>query len=296
MAVGGYGRGELAPYSDLDLLFLRAWKETPHSESVIEFILYSLWDLGLKVGHASRTVDESLKMAREDHTVMTALLEYRPLAGDSGLVQYLKEKLALDVMRHGASDFVTAKLEERDFRHAKAGTTRYVVEPNLKEGKGGLRDLHTLFWIAKYLAGATPAPVLRESQKPQAAGGMISSHNVLVDQAFRTPQFWLLFAVLFLNVTAGIGVVEGNGGRLRAGLPWQAVHDGEGLAHAPLRLSVMVEAPEQAIADILHRHPGVKALFDNGWLSLFTLDQGRVKSRWRPGAGWEGDGMAKAAA
>ncbi len=101
---------------------------------------------------------------------------------------------------------------------------------------------------------------------------------------------------LIHNVTAGIGVVEGNGGRLRAGLPWQAVHDGEGLAHAPLRLSVMVEAPEQAIADILNRHPGVKALFDNGWLSLFTLDQGRVKSRWRPGAGWDSTGIAKAAA
>lgn len=100
---------------------------------------------------------------------------------------------------------------------------------------------------------------------------------------------------LIHNVTSGIGVVEGNGGRLRAGLPWQAVHDGEGLAHAPLRLSVMVEAPEQAIADILDRHPGVKALFDNGWLSLFTLDQGRVKARWRPGAGWDSNGVARAA-
>ncbi|MBJ7417609.1 MAG: DUF2309 domain-containing protein, partial [Niveispirillum sp.] len=100
---------------------------------------------------------------------------------------------------------------------------------------------------------------------------------------------------LIHNVTAGIGVVEGNGGRLRAGLPWQAVHDGEGLAHAPLRLSVMVEAPEQAIADILNRHPGVKALFDNGWLSLFTLDQGRVKARWRPGAGWDAVLVSKAA-
>lgn len=206
VAVGGYGRGELAPYSDLDLLFLRAWKETPHSESVIEFILYSLWDLGLKVGHASRTVDESLKMAREDHTVMTALLEYRPLAGDSGLVQYLKEKLALDVMRHGASDFVTAKLEERDFRHAKAGTTRYVVEPNLKEGKGGLRDLHTLFWIAKYLAGATPAPVLRESQKPQAAGGWGVLDPLLTEKertAFVQAFDFLWKVRILIHMTAG---------------------------------------------------------------------------------------------
>ncbi|OYQ34492.1 hypothetical protein CHU95_10725 [Niveispirillum lacus] len=91
---------------------------------------------------------------------------------------------------------------------------------------------------------------------------------------------------LIHNVTAGIGVVEGNGGRLRAGLPWQAVHDGQALAHAPLRLSVMVEAPQQAITDILDRHPQVRALFDNGWLSLFALESGRVAARWSPGRGW----------
>ncbi|MFY8092245.1 MAG: YbcC family protein [Niveispirillum sp.] len=100
---------------------------------------------------------------------------------------------------------------------------------------------------------------------------------------------------LIHNVTAGIGVVEGNGGRLRAGLPWQAVHDGEKLAHPPLRLSVMVEAPQQAIADILDRHPSVKALFDNGWLSLFALDGGRVAARWRPGQGWEQGARSQAA-
>ena len=85
LAVGGYGRGELAPYSDLDLLFLRAWKETSHSESVIEFILYTLWDLGLKVGHSSRTVDETIKYAKGDHTIMTAVLEHRLIAGDTEL-------------------------------------------------------------------------------------------------------------------------------------------------------------------------------------------------------------------
>jgi uncharacterized protein YbcC (UPF0753/DUF2309 family) len=92
---------------------------------------------------------------------------------------------------------------------------------------------------------------------------------------------------LIHNVVGGIGVVQGNGGRLRPGLPWQAVHDGETLAHEPLRLTVMIEAPEQAIADILERHDGVRALFDNGWLHLFSLAEGRVASRYRPGAGWE---------
>ncbi len=152
LAVGGYGRGELAPYSDLDLLFLRAWKETPHSESVIEFILYALWDLGIKVGHASRTVDETIRFARGDHTIMTAVLENRWIAGDRELAQSLHDKLVHDGLK-AAYEFTAAKLEERDARHVKAGTTRFVVEPNVKEGKGGLRDLHTLYWIAKYLAG-----------------------------------------------------------------------------------------------------------------------------------------------
>ncbi len=152
MAVGGYGRGELAPWSDLDLLFLRAWKETSHSESVIEFILYALWDLGIKVGHASRTVDETIRFAKNDHTIMTAVLENRLIAGDAGLAGALGDKLAQDGLK-SAYEFTAAKLEERDARHVKAGATRFVVEPNVKEGKGGLRDLHTLYWIAKYLAG-----------------------------------------------------------------------------------------------------------------------------------------------
>ena len=153
LAVGGYGRGELAPYSDLDLLFLRAWKETSHSESVIEFILYTLWDLGLKVGHSSRTVDETIKYAKSDHTIMTAVLEHRLIAGDTELAKNLEDRLNHDGLKSHAFDFVASKLEERDQRHVKTGTTRFVVEPNVKEGKGGLRDLHTLYWIAKYLAG-----------------------------------------------------------------------------------------------------------------------------------------------
>ena len=153
MAVGGYGRGELAPYSDLDLLFLRTYKETSHSESVIEFILYTLWDLGLKVGHASRTIDETIKYAKGDHTIMTAVLECRRHRRRRRPAKNLEDKLQSDGLKSGAFEFIAAKLEERDARHMKAGTTRYVVEPNVKEGKGGLRDLHTLFWIAKYMAG-----------------------------------------------------------------------------------------------------------------------------------------------
>ncbi|MDU8943452.1 DUF2309 domain-containing protein [Rhodophyticola sp. MJ-SS7] len=91
---------------------------------------------------------------------------------------------------------------------------------------------------------------------------------------------------LIHNVVGGIGVIEGNGGRLRPGLPWQAVHDGAALQHDPLRLSVMIEAPREAILDVLERHPEVRALFDNGWLHLFALQDGRVDARYRPGLTW----------
>ena len=93
---------------------------------------------------------------------------------------------------------------------------------------------------------------------------------------------------LLHNVVGGIGVVEGNGGNLRAGLPWQSVHDGEKLVHEPLRLTVTVEAPKEAITDILQRHPQVSALFDNGWLALITIDdQGQLAWRYRNGGTWE---------
>ena len=151
MAVGGYGRGALAPFSDIDLLFLRPYKPTAHTESVIEFMLYALWDLGFKVGHASRTVEECLKLSREDFTIRTSILEARRLAGDEALAEDLRKRFRGEVVKGTAAEFVAAKLKERDERHARAGASRYMVEPNVKEGKGGLRDLNTLFWIAQYL-------------------------------------------------------------------------------------------------------------------------------------------------
>jgi [protein-PII] uridylyltransferase len=150
MAVGGYGRGALAPFSDIDLLFLRPYKPTAHTESVIEFMLYALWDLGFKVGHASRTVDECIKLSREDYTIRTSILEARRLTGDEKLAEDLKRRFRDEVVKGTSAEFVHAKLKERDERHHKAGASRYVVEPNVKEGKGALRDLHTLFWIAQY--------------------------------------------------------------------------------------------------------------------------------------------------
>jgi [protein-PII] uridylyltransferase len=152
LAVGGYGRGEMAPQSDVDLLFLTPYKVTPWAESVIESMLYILWDLRLKVGHASRTVKDCLRLGREDYTIRTALLEHRFLVGDAALADDLHKSLRRDLFKGTEREFTEAKLAERDARHLKQGE-RYVVEPNVKEGKGGLRDLQSLFWIAKYIHG-----------------------------------------------------------------------------------------------------------------------------------------------
>jgi [protein-PII] uridylyltransferase len=162
MAVGGYGRGAMAPSSDIDLLFLRPVKAGGDAEKVIEYMLYVLWDLGFKVGHATRTIDESLSFAREDFTIRTALLEARLLSGDEALATELKRRFRKDVVAGTGAEFVAAKLAERDLRYTRAGASRYMVEPNVKEGKGGLRDLNTLFWIGQYLHPADqPSEIIR---------------------------------------------------------------------------------------------------------------------------------------
>ncbi len=151
IAVGGYGRGEMAPYSDVDLLFLTPYKITPWAESVIESMLYIFWDLKLKVGHSSRTVKDCLRLGAEDFTIRTAMLEHRFLTGHAPLAEELDTRLWKDLFSGTAREFIAAKLAERDARHEKQGGQRYVVEPNVKEGKGGLRDLQSLFWIIKYV-------------------------------------------------------------------------------------------------------------------------------------------------
>jgi [protein-PII] uridylyltransferase len=151
LAVGGYGRFEMAPYSDVDLLFLTPYKITAWAESVIESMLYMLWDLHLKVGHASRTIKDCLRLGKDDFTIRTALLEIRYIDGDEPLAQELASHLFEDLFEGTAPEFIEAKLEERSERHIKQGGQRYMVEPNVKEGKGGLRDLQTLIWVAKYL-------------------------------------------------------------------------------------------------------------------------------------------------
>ncbi|MEM8754610.1 MAG: [protein-PII] uridylyltransferase, partial [Pseudomonadota bacterium] len=154
MAVGGYGRGEMAPFSDVDLLFLTPARRPAWVDKAVEGTLYLLWDLKLKVGHSVRTVAECLRLAREDVTIRTSLLERRLVWGDEALAEKLAPKLRKDLFQNTGPEFVDAKLAERDARHARHGGSRYLVEPNVKEGKGGLRDLQTLFWIAKYVYDA----------------------------------------------------------------------------------------------------------------------------------------------
>ncbi|MFC4293635.1 [protein-PII] uridylyltransferase [Novosphingobium tardum] len=151
MAVGGYGRGEMAPHSDVDIAFLTPSKQTAWCEQVIEAMLYFLWDLGLKVGHSSRSLDDLVRMARGDLTIRTAMLEGRYVWGDRELYDEGARRFLVEVVAGTEREFVADKLEERNQRHKRQGDSRYVVEPNVKEGKGGLRDLHTLYWIGKYV-------------------------------------------------------------------------------------------------------------------------------------------------
>jgi [protein-PII] uridylyltransferase len=151
LAVGGYGRGEMAPHSDVDIAFITPIKRNAWAEQVVEAILYLLWDLGLKVGQSSRSLDETVKLAQEDLTIRTALLESRFIWGDKAIYEEASARFWSEVVAKSAPQFVALKMTERDERHRRMGDSRYLVEPNVKDGKGGLRDLHTLYWIGKYI-------------------------------------------------------------------------------------------------------------------------------------------------
>ncbi len=150
VATGGYGRGLLAPGSDIDLLILLPYKQTAWGESLLEFILYTLWDLGFKVGHATRTIKQCISTALEDYTIRTALLDSRFLCGHEELFEKFTDSFTQQVIKGRSEEFIEAKLDERTERHKKSGSSRYIVEPDVKEGKGGLRDLHTLNWLLDY--------------------------------------------------------------------------------------------------------------------------------------------------
>ncbi len=151
IAVGGYGRGEMAPYSDIDLLFLTPARDKGPAEAIVQTMLYMFWDMKLKIGHATRSTADCLRLGKTDFTIRTSLVEGRFVVGDRKLARDLDKRFWSDFVKDTGPEFVEAKLEERTERHLKQGGQRYMVEPNVKEGKGGLRDLQSLFWIAKYL-------------------------------------------------------------------------------------------------------------------------------------------------
>ena len=151
IATSGYGRGLMAPGSDVDLLFLFPDKQTAWGESIAKSVLYYLWDLGYKVGHATRTIDQTVKAAKDDLTVRTALLDARLIHGESALFNRMRVSFISSVVQGSRREFIAANLSEREKRLKRTGFSRYRVEPHIKEGEGGLRDLNTLHWFAVYL-------------------------------------------------------------------------------------------------------------------------------------------------
>ena len=193
VATGGYGRGLLAPGSDIDLLFLLPYKQTPWGESVAEYMLYLLWDLGFKVGHATRTVEQCIKLGTADITIRTALLDARMILGDKQLYAEFEDRFRNEVVAGTARQFIDAKMAERDERTRRAGEARYKVEPNIKDGKGGLRDLHTLQWLSKYIFG-------QEVGQPAVEAGIFTPEEV---QTFRRCEDFLWRVRCFLHFLTG---------------------------------------------------------------------------------------------
>ncbi len=172
IATGGYGRGVLAPYSDIDLLFASDTPLGPGGRRQVEFMLYLLWDLGLKVGHATRTVAECLEDARGDVTVQTALIDARHLAGDHAVFDRFDAAFTAFRKQTGLAAFLAAKRAERAARHARYGDSPFLVEPHVKEGRGGLRDLQTLYWLARHAFGVQRMPELVGKDSP--GGGLLT--------------------------------------------------------------------------------------------------------------------------
>jgi [protein-PII] uridylyltransferase len=149
IAQGGYGRGELNPHSDVDLLFLYPHKITPYVETITETVLYSLYDARVQVGHAVRTVRDCVRLSATDLKIKTALVDARFVCGDRPLADEFFRTLERDIKSRAPNRFFREKMLESETRHHAYGDSVYLLEPNLKEGQGGLRDLHTALWIAK---------------------------------------------------------------------------------------------------------------------------------------------------
>jgi predicted nucleotidyltransferase/uncharacterized membrane protein len=150
VAVGGYGRGEMFPFSDVDVLVLVGDGEQAPRDTGVGEVLQQLWDMHVPVSHATRSIEETVRAAKEDSTITAALMDARYISGNRSAYLSLKRRVQREVIGQSPREFVAAKLSERDHRHSKWGDSRFMLEPNIKEGKGGLRDLQTLTWLARY--------------------------------------------------------------------------------------------------------------------------------------------------
>jgi [protein-PII] uridylyltransferase len=175
VGTGGYGRGVLAPFSDIDLLFLTAAEPGPRVLQAVEFMLYLLWDLGLKVGHATRSIAECAAEAAADTTVRTSLIDARQIAGSAPLYAEFEARYGAACEAAGFPGFIAAKQAERDARHRRFGDSPFLVEPNVKEGRGGLRDLQTLYWLSRYVFGTQVMGELVGPDSP--GGGLLTEHE-----------------------------------------------------------------------------------------------------------------------
>ena len=193
MAVGGYGRSEMAPHSDVDIAFLVGERRNAWCEQVVEAMLYVLWDLGLKVGHSTRTLDEAIRLAKDDLTIRTALLEGRYVWGDRELYEDGERRFTDEVVKNNERAFLSQKLDERNARHRRMGDSRYVVEPNVKDGKGGLRDLQTLYWIGKFIHRVRSASELVDA-------GLLTENEY---RTFRRAERFLLAVRCHMHILTG---------------------------------------------------------------------------------------------
>ncbi|MCG8443319.1 MAG: bifunctional uridylyltransferase/uridylyl-removing protein, partial [Caulobacterales bacterium] len=271
-AVGGYGRGRLAPGSDWDLMFLMQWKQTPWSESVMEHMLYALWDLGVKVGYSVRSVDQAMRMAFADWTALTAMMDLRALSGDRDVADQLSSRLRDEALKGRVPAFMSAKLAERGARLAAQARNAsfFMVEPDVKEGDGGLRDLQTLEWLAKARAAdsgdaASLSELLREDEpaRAEAAAEFLWRVRCLMHLAAGRAQDRLSFD-LQPEIAARMGETDARGERAVERFMrryFLTARDVRALLHA-VRARVGADAPERSGLGWFRRGPKREATDD----------------------------------
>ena len=156
LALGGYGRGELNPWSDVDVMFVHGQNSgevSPYVTQVVEQVLYLLWDIGFKVGHSTRSVKEAIDQARTDMLSKTAMLEARYLAGDQGVARLFRDRFRADCVKRSEREYIAQRMADQAARHAKYGNSVYMQEPHVKSGCGGLRDYQNLLWMTFFKEG-----------------------------------------------------------------------------------------------------------------------------------------------